>query len=99
MKILLEEVSTRLAEHNLNLTLTAPAVALLVEKGFDPRMGARPLRRAIQRLIEDPLAELVLAGKFKEGAVVRIGRRGDELTFDEKDRESEEQGERIEQGA
>ncbi len=99
VKILLEEVSTRLAEHNLNLTLSAPAVSLLVEKGFDPRMGARPLRRAIQRLIEDPLAELVLAGKFKEGAMVRIGRRGDELTFNEKDRESEEQGERIEQGA
>jgi ATP-dependent Clp protease ATP-binding subunit ClpC len=99
VKILLEEVSTRLAEHNLNLSLTAPAVALLVEKGFDPRMGARPLRRAIQRLIEDPLAELVLSGKFKAGVLVRIGRKGDELTFDEKDRESEEQGERIEQGA
>jgi ATP-dependent Clp protease ATP-binding subunit ClpC len=99
VKILLDEVSTRLAEHNLNLSLTAPAVALLVEKGFDPRMGARPLRRAIQRLIEDPLAELVLAGKFKAGVLVRIGRKGDELTFDEKDRESEEQGERIEQGA
>jgi len=99
VKILLDEVSRRLAEHKLNLTLTPPAVTLLVEKGFDPRMGARPLRRAIQRLIEDPLAELVLAGKFKAGALVRIGRRGDELTFEEKDREGEEQSERIEQGA
>jgi ATP-dependent Clp protease ATP-binding subunit ClpB len=71
----------------------------VVEKGYDPKMGARPLRRAIQRLIEDPLAELVLAGKFAPGGVIRIGRRGDELTFEERGRESEENNERVEQGA
>ncbi len=99
VKILLDEVRKRLAEHRLDVTLTPPAVSLIVEKGFDPKMGARPLRRAIQRLIEDPLAELVLAGKFSAGSVIRIGRRGDELTFEEKDRESEENDERVEQGA
>jgi ATP-dependent Clp protease ATP-binding subunit ClpC len=99
VRILLDEVKGRLAEHRLDLSLTPPAVSLLVDKGYDPKMGARPLRRAIQRLIEDPLAELVLAGKFAPGSVIRIGRRGDDLTFEEKDRESEENSERVEQGA
>ncbi len=99
VKILLDEVNTRLREHRLDLSLTPNAVSLIVEKGFDPRMGARPLRRAIQRLIEDPLAELVLAGKFAAGSTVRIGRKGEELTFDERDRDVEEKDEKVEQGA
>ncbi len=99
VRILLDEVKLRLAEHRLDLSLTPPAISLVVEKGYDPKMGARPLRRAIQRLIEDPLAELVLAGKFAPGGVIRIGRRGDELTFEERGRESEENNERVEQGA
>ena len=99
VRILLDEVNKRLREHQLDLSLTPNAVSLLVEKGFDPRMGARPLRRAIQRLIEDPLAELVLAGKFTAGTTVRIGRKGDELTFEEKDRDVEEKDEKVEQGA
>jgi ATP-dependent Clp protease ATP-binding subunit ClpC len=100
VKILLNEVQTRLKEHGLDLSLTPNALNLLVEEGFDPRMGARPLRRAIQRLIEDPLAEMVLAGKFPSGKLVRIGRKGDELTFETRDRQqSEEAGEKVEQGA
>jgi len=99
VRILLEDVRNRLKEHELDVSLTANAVALLVEKGFDPRMGARPLRRAIQRLIEDPLAEMVLAGKFPGGSTVRVGRRGDELTFELKESEGEKTGEKVEQGA
>ncbi len=98
VKILINEVTVRLREHQLEMSLTPPAVALIVDKGYDPRMGARPLRRAIQRLIEDPLAELVLAGKFSAGSVIRVGRKGDELTFEERE-ENQETGERVEQGA
>ncbi|MDZ4805183.1 MAG: ATP-dependent Clp protease ATP-binding subunit [Candidatus Eisenbacteria bacterium] len=82
--ILLDEVTKRVAEQGLHLTITPPAAQLLVEKGFDPNLGARPLRRAIQRLVEDPLAMLVLERKFKPGSHVRIGRKADELVFEEK---------------
>ncbi len=82
VEILLNEVRGRLTEHNLTLTATPGALNLLLEKGFDPALGARPLRRAIQRLIEDPMADLLLRGKMKPGSEVRITKRGDELAID-----------------
>jgi len=99
VRILVDEVRVRLREHKLDIQLTTPALSLIVDKGFDPRMGARPLRRALQRMIEDPLAELVLAGKFPRGRSVRVGRKGDELTFELKEVEDEKPGEKVEQGA
>jgi ATP-dependent Clp protease ATP-binding subunit ClpC len=93
--ILLDEVSARLVEHHLEVAFTSPAVSLLVDQGFDPKMGARPLRRAIQRLIEDPLAELVLTGRFPAGSRVEVGRRGEELVFEA----VRKTGEKVEQGA
>ncbi|MEO7424059.1 MAG: hypothetical protein ABI036_02665, partial [Fibrobacteria bacterium] len=54
---------------------------LIVEKGFDPQLGARPLRRAIQKLIEDPLAEEILRGKITDNSSLKVGRKGDQLTF------------------
>lgn len=101
LKILLDEVKERLVGHSLSLSLTQNAVGLLLDRGFDPKYGARPLRRAIQRLIEDPLAELVLQSKFPSGSTVKIGRKGDELTFEQKsdNDEKENQDERVEQGA
>jgi len=101
LAILLDEVRKRLKGHRYDLQLTQPATALLLDKGFDPKYGARPLRRAIQRLIEDPLSELVLAGKFPPGSMIRIGRKGDELTFDLKAEsdERESQDERVKSGA
>ena len=95
--ILLDEVRARLREHKLDVQLEPEAIDLLVEKGFDPRMGARPLRRAIQRLIEDPLAELVLGGKFPAGSSIGVGRAEEELSFrlleaNERAREKVEQG-------
>jgi ATP-dependent Clp protease ATP-binding subunit ClpC len=101
LEILLDEVRLRLKGHRYDLQLTQPATGLLLEKGFDPKYGARPLRRAIQRLIEDPLSELVLMGKFPPGSVIRIGRRGDELTFDLKAEsdERESQDDKVRSGA
>jgi ATP-dependent Clp protease ATP-binding subunit ClpC len=63
------------AEHELQLELTDAAKELLVEKGWDPTMGARPLRRAIQRYIEDPLADEVLKqGEMTPGSTVAVDR-------------------------
>jgi ATP-dependent Clp protease ATP-binding subunit ClpB len=54
---------------------------LLAEGGFDPVYGARPLRRTIQRLVLDPLAQSVLKGEFHEGDTIRVDASGGELTF------------------
>ena len=61
-----------MAERELQLELTEDAKDLLVEKGWDPAMGARPLRRAIQRYIEDPLADFVLRSELPAGATVLV---------------------------
>jgi ATP-dependent Clp protease ATP-binding subunit ClpC len=79
--LLLARVRVQVAEHELQLELTDEAKDLLVEKGWDPAMGARPLRRAIQRYIEDPLADEVLRqGELKGGTTVLVDRdeAGDE---------------------
>jgi ATP-dependent Clp protease ATP-binding subunit ClpB len=70
-----------LADRELELDLTPPAVELLVERGYDPAYGARPLKRAIQRYLQDPLAKEIIAGRFKAGDRVRVDREGDRLTF------------------
>ena len=75
----LDLVRERLVEHEIELEITEDAMDLLAEKGYDPDFGARPLRRAIQDLLEDPLAEKLLAGDFAAGDKVSIERDGDEL--------------------
>ncbi|MDM7916950.1 MAG: ATP-dependent Clp protease ATP-binding subunit, partial [Candidatus Eisenbacteria bacterium] len=88
VEILLDQVRDRLKAHNMTLTITPGALALLLDKGFDAALGARPLRRAIQRLIEDPLADQFLRGKVHPGAEVRITKRGDELIIEERTADS-----------
>jgi ATP-dependent Clp protease ATP-binding subunit ClpC len=63
--------------HGAAIELTEGAKELLVEQGYDPAMGARPLRRSIQRLIEDPLADFVLGRDLKEGSTILIDRRAE----------------------
>ena len=75
----LDQVRERLAEHEVELEMTSDAMDLLAEKGYDPDYGARPLRRAIQDLVEDPLAEKLLTGEFSAGDRIIIERDGDEL--------------------
>jgi ATP-dependent Clp protease ATP-binding subunit ClpC len=70
--IMLKEVYGRLAEENLKLTLTQAALEFLVERGYDEKFGARPLRRAIQRFIEDPLSERILAREFPAGEEIEV---------------------------
>ncbi|MNZ73808.1 Chaperone protein ClpB [compost metagenome] len=71
----------RLAERELSLELTAEAMDKLIAVGFDPVYGARPLKRAIQRWIENPLAQLILAGKFHPGAKIHAKVENDEIVF------------------
>jgi ATP-dependent Clp protease ATP-binding subunit ClpC len=77
--LLLVRLKSQMAEHGLSLQLTDEAKDLLVDQGFDPTMGARPLRRAIQRLIEDPVADEVLAGALPAGTTIEVDRDGEEL--------------------
>lgn len=67
---------------DIKLVITEPAKTYIVDKAYDPKYGARPLRRMIQSKIEDELAEEILAGKVKKGDTVRVGCRKSELTFD-----------------
>jgi ATP-dependent Clp protease ATP-binding subunit ClpC len=67
-----------MAVHDTTIELTEEAKELLVEKGYDPTMGARPLRRAIQRFIEDPLADFVLGRSLSPGSIIRVDRKEDE---------------------
>jgi ATP-dependent Clp protease ATP-binding subunit ClpB len=64
------------------LEITDDAKELLAEKGYDPVYGARPLKRTIQRLIQDPLAVKILEGEFQEGDKVTIDADGDALLFE-----------------
>jgi ATP-dependent Clp protease ATP-binding subunit ClpC len=72
VELLLVRIRDSMAERELQLELTDPAKEMLVEKGWDPAMGARPLRRAIQRYIEDPLADFVLREQIVPGATVVV---------------------------
>jgi len=76
----LDKVAERLQEHGISLTATPEAVSLLAEMGYDPEMGARPLRRVIQQKVEDPLSDAVLSGQFQPGdeVVVAVEVREDE---------------------
>jgi len=71
--LMLTRVRTQLAANGLDLVLTDDAKSFLAGRGYDPELGARPLRRAIQRLLEDPLSERLLLGGFKAGTTILVG--------------------------
>jgi ATP-dependent Clp protease ATP-binding subunit ClpC len=77
VELLLLRIRESLRERELQLELTEEARDLLVDKGWDPSMGARPLRRAIQRYIEDPLADFVLRSELTPGATVMVDKAPD----------------------
>jgi ATP-dependent Clp protease ATP-binding subunit ClpC len=79
--LLIRDLEQRLASHSIKLKVADEAKAWLVSKGYDPVYGARPLRRAIQRYVENPLSTKILLGEFKEGDTVAIGVEGDALSF------------------
>jgi ATP-dependent Clp protease ATP-binding subunit ClpB len=73
-----------LEERKITLTLDAAARDWLAAKGWDPAYGARPLKRVIQRSLQDPLAEMLLAGEIRDGDKVAISAKGNVLTFNGK---------------
>ena len=80
--IQLELLQRRLSYHDLNLSLAVDVLDRVLEAGFDPVYGARPLKRALQQLIENPLAERILAGDFAPGSHIEANLEGDAVTFD-----------------
>jgi ATP-dependent Clp protease ATP-binding subunit ClpB len=79
--IQLGRLEQRLQERRITLVVSDAARKLLAQRGWDPVYGARPLKRAIQRLVQDPLAMMLLEGKFSEGDTVTVDAKNGELTF------------------
>jgi ATP-dependent Clp protease ATP-binding subunit ClpC len=75
------KVHTRLKPREITFRLTPEATSFLIEKGYDPAYGARPLRRAVERYLEDPMAEEILRGTIKNGDFVTVGEKEKALTF------------------
>ncbi|MBO8169284.1 MAG: ATP-dependent Clp protease ATP-binding subunit [Thermoanaerobacteraceae bacterium] len=82
--LMLEEVNKRLAEQDLRLEVTNQAKELIAEEGFDEEYGARPLRRAILKLVEDPISEGLLEGRFKAGDTLRVSVEKGKIKVDKK---------------
>jgi ATP-dependent Clp protease ATP-binding subunit ClpC len=81
-RLLLDRLTRRLRAQRIEVEFTEDAVKLLAREGFDPEFGARPLRRTIQRRVENELSRLVLSGEVEPGDKVVVGADGDELSFD-----------------
>ena len=75
---MLKRLREQMAIHEATIELTDDAKDMLVDKGYDPAMGARPLRRAIQRYIEDPLADYVLGRAIEPGSTILVSRKVNE---------------------
>jgi len=80
--LMIARIQNQLENQGINLELSDSAKDLLIEKGFDPVMGARPMRRAIQTLIEDPISEKIILGEIKPGSSIRVNVEEDILKFD-----------------
>ena len=85
VELMIKDLQKRLAERKLNLELSKPAKTWLADMGYDPTYGARPLRRAIERYLENPLSSQMLAGEFREGDTVIVDLVDDELVFSKKE--------------
>ena len=81
VELMLRETTERLAEQSITLEVEDEAKKWLIRVGYDPVFGARPLRRAIERYVENPLSSRILGGEFEEGDHVKVGVGDDQLTF------------------
>ena len=77
----LDQLRSRLDDLNLSLNLSDEAIDLIVERGYDPAFGARPLKRTVQQLIENPLSQRILAGNYSSGAVIEAKVVNNEIAF------------------
>ena len=81
VELMVSDLRDRLIANGMSIDLTDAARDLVAKRGTDPIYGARPLRRAIQTLIEDPLSEELLEGKWQRGDIIEVDAKGDELVF------------------
>ncbi len=88
--IMLEEISVRLADKKMTIKLNQKVKDYIIEHGYEPKFGARPLRRSIQRLIEDPMSTKILEAKYKEGDCIQVSVKDDKLVFKKKDNKKAE---------
>ncbi|MBE3576135.1 MAG: ATP-dependent Clp protease ATP-binding subunit [Limnochordales bacterium] len=95
--IMLREIQSELKERDMKLVVTEAAKEFLVDKGFDREYGARPLRRAIQRYIENPLSEEILMGRFREGQTIYADLQDGAIVFRDSLPEAEGGGEKKEE--
>ena len=79
--LMIKRVKGQLLSQGIGLELTPESKLLLADRGYDPALGARPLRRAIQRMIEDPMSERILLKEFRAGETVIVDVEGDEIVF------------------
>jgi len=80
-ELMIGEIGQRLSEQNIRLDVTRKAREWLIEKGFDEKYGARPLRRLLQKEVEDPLSMEILKGRFTKGARILVELRGEKISF------------------
>jgi ATP-dependent Clp protease ATP-binding subunit ClpB len=96
VRLQLQRLRRTLADRRIVLDISDAAETLIAEHGYDPAFGARPLKRAIQRLVQNPLALRLLAGDFEDGDLIRVDLVGDELHFERAEEQAEN---RFEEGA
>lgn len=79
--IVIDDMLHKVADRNISIELTRGAKEFIADRGFDPLFGARPLKRTIQRHVEDAIAEELLKGNFSDGSLIRVRKKGDGLEF------------------
>ncbi|COQ43392.1 stress response-related Clp ATPase [Streptococcus pneumoniae] len=87
--MMVNKLTLRLSEQNINIKVTEKAKEKIAEEGYDPEYGARPLIRAIQKTVEDNLSELILDGNQLEGKEVTVDHDGEEFKYDIQDRKED----------
>ena len=95
LELELDKVRKRLMERNIQFELDDSARDLLLEKGYDPTYGARPMRRAVEKYLEDPMAEEIIRGDLREGEIITITKVNDQLKFSQKKRPSKSKNTKV----
>ena len=81
--LVIDEMLEKVSDRQIDINLDKRSKEFIADKGFDPVSGARPLKRTIQKYIEDPIAEEILKGNFTDGSIISVKKRKDKLVFTE----------------
>ena len=88
IELMLKNLRKQLEEQGIKLEISAEAKEVIYKEGYDPLFGARPLRRAIQRLVENPLSDEILRGRFRSGDLIRVTAEDNQLKFEKEEASS-----------